>query len=170
MRTRKWKLALLVSGVAGCALLVGCWSSAPSAHTHSRNYSYGEAPVDPPGCSGTQFDDVTGGGKLFKLYCGQCHNARALAERPFANYEVAVAHMRDSAYLTGKEYRQIIHFLRRWHDVGPPTPDVEPSPKKLIFDRPIPELRSDADGKDKAGALPNKDELVTPPLRPVPTP
>ena len=69
-------------------------------------------------------DDCVAGGRLFQLYCGSCHNARPLGERPFSNYQVAVAHMRDQAYLTGKEYRQIIHFLRRWDDVGPPTPAV----------------------------------------------
>ena len=88
-----------------------------------------------------KFDDVARGGDLFKMYCGACHNARALGERPFANYEVAMAHMREQAYLTGKEYRQLIHFLRRWHDVGPPTPDVEPSPRRFIFAQPISELR-----------------------------
>jgi hypothetical protein len=84
------------------------------------------------------------GDRLFKLYCASCHNARPLSERPFSNYEVAVAHMRDQAYLTGKEYRQIIHFLRRWHDVGPATPDIEPSPKRLTFSQPISELRENA--------------------------
>ena len=45
----------------------------------------------------------------------------------------------DQAYLTGKEYRQIIMFLRRWDNVGPPTPPVAPSPKRLIFSQPISE-------------------------------
>ena len=64
---------------------------------------------------------------------GTGHNARPLGERPLSNYHVAVAHMRDQAYLTGKEFRQIIAFLRRWQDVGPPTPDVGPSPKRFVF-------------------------------------
>jgi hypothetical protein len=130
---------LLLALAVVFAAAAGCWQ--PSPHTISRNYAYRPVPVDPPGCGGTQFDDVTHGGQLFKLYCGSCHNARALGERPFANYEVAVAHMREQANLTGKEYRQIIHFLRRWHEVGPPTPDVEPSPKRFFFSQPIPELR-----------------------------
>jgi hypothetical protein len=86
-------------------------------------------------------DECAEGGRLFKYYCGSCHNARPLGERPLSNYHVAVAHMRDQCYLTGKEYRQIIMFLRRWHDVGPPTPPVEPSPKRLVFSQPISELR-----------------------------
>ena len=53
--------------------------------------------------------------------------------------------MRDQAYLTGREYRQIIHYLRRWHDLGPPTPDVGPSPKRLVFPQPVAELREAAE-------------------------
>src|SRR5262245_58245748 len=93
--------------VLGLALtiptLAGCWGP-PSAHTVSRNYSTGEAPVDPPRDGGSGFEDCVSGGRLFQLYCGSCHNARALGERPFANYEVAMSHMREQAYLTGKEY------------------------------------------------------------------
>jgi hypothetical protein len=119
------------------ALAGGC--ETPSPHTISRNYGLRpDVPVDgprpAPSCPAD--DDCTNGGRLFKLYCGSCHNARPLGERPFSNYHVAVAHMRDQAYLTGKEYRQIIHFLRRWDNVGPPTPDVPPSPKRLIFSQP----------------------------------
>jgi hypothetical protein len=119
------------------ALAGGC--DTPSPHTISRNYGLRpDVPVDPPGtppCAPAD-DDCTNGGRLFKLYCGSCHNARPLGERPFSNYQVAIAHMRDQAYLTGKEYRQIIMFLRRWDNVGPPTPAVEPSPKRLIFSQP----------------------------------
>ena len=141
-RPNRWPSMLGVV-LSAAAWVIGCGT--PSAHTVSRNYSLREVPVDPPRPHGRQFDDESlAGGRLFKLYCGSCHNARPLSERPFANYEVATAHMRQQAYLTGKEYRQIIHFLRRWHDVGPPTPDVEPSPKRLIFSQPIGELRKDA--------------------------
>ena len=139
MRKLVLGLGVALAAAAGCGLM-------PSAHVTSRNYNYREFPADPPPDGpGCQFDDCVNGGQLFKMYCGACHNARALGERPFANYEVATAHMREQAYLTGKEYRQIIHFLRRWHDVGPPTPEVGPSPKRLTFGQPIPELRD----KDK---------------------
>jgi hypothetical protein len=129
---------------AAIVLVTGC--ETPSAHTASQNYSLREGvPVDPPGQEPPEhMDDCAAGGRLFKLYCGSCHNARPLSERPFSNYEVAVAHMRDQAYLTGKEYRQIIVFLRRWHDVGPATPPVEPSPKRMTFSQPITELREDS--------------------------
>ena len=81
------------------------------------------------------------GGKVFEMYCGYCHNAPALAERPFASYRNVAAHMRVRANLTGKEYAKLMEFLRRWHDVPPPNPPVEPSPKRFFFAQPIPELR-----------------------------
>jgi hypothetical protein len=129
-------------GVVAAAFFLASGCETPSAHTTSQNYSLREGvPIDPPP---TIQEDCQAGGRLFQLYCGSCHNARPLSERPFSNYNVAVAHMRDQAYLTGKEYRQIILFLRRWHDVGPATPPVEPSPKRMTFSQPIPELRDDA--------------------------
>ncbi len=151
---RTWFLHGLGMVLAWLAGTGGC--EAPSAHTLSRNYSLREdLLVDPPGpaCEGC-YDDYVTGGRLFKMYCGACHNARPLGERPFSNYEVATAHMREQAYLTGKEYRQLIHFLRRWHDVGPPTPEVEPSPKRFFFAQPIAELREQP-------AKPAADEPMT---------
>ena len=82
------------------------------------------------------------------MYCNQCHNARALGERPFSNYQNVAAHMRVRANLTGTEYAKLIEFLRRWHDVPPPTPPVEPSPKRLIFPQPIAELRDEPPRND----------------------
>jgi hypothetical protein len=134
-------LRLGVVGVVA-AFMVGC--ETPSAHTISRNYNLrGDLPVDPPRLRSQNEDDCAMGGHLFKLYCGSCHNARPLGERPFSNYQVAVAHMRDQAYLTGKEYRQIIMFVRRWDNVGPPTPSVEPSAKRFVYSQPISELRGE---------------------------
>jgi hypothetical protein len=131
-----------VALVGAIALVGGCMT--PSPHTISRNYGLRrEVPVDPPRPPGCAEDDCAEGGRLFSYYCGSCHNARPLGERPFSNYHVALTHMRDQAYLTGKEYRQIMYFLRRWHDVGPPTPPVEPSPKRFVFSQPISELRSE---------------------------
>lgn len=131
------------------ALAGGC--ETPSAQTISRNYSRREGvPIDPPRVLSGAADDCAEGGRLFKLYCGSCHNARPLGERPFSNYHVALTHMRDQAYLTGKEYRQIIYFLRRWDDVGPRTPPVEPSPKRFIFSQPIAELRGESKAADSA--------------------
>jgi hypothetical protein len=125
------------------ALAGGC--GAPSAHTTSWNFGLrGDVPVDPPRLhSGAYDDDCVAGGELFKLYCGSCHNARPIGERPFNNYHVAVTHMRDQAYLTGKEYRKIIQFMRRWNDIGPPTPATTPSPKRFEFSQPISELKGE---------------------------
>jgi len=143
MRRRGMDLIGVTAVAAGLVAwaCLGC-GSAPSAHTAGRNYSLGAAPHDPPHDSAHRsYDDYLSGGRIFQMYCGACHNARPLAERPFSNYEVASAHMREQAYLTGKEYRQLIHFLRRWHDVGPPTPEVEPGPKRFFFSQPLNELR-----------------------------
>ncbi len=133
----------MLAAVLGTILVTAGCGLAPSGQTFSRNYSYGDTQVDPPSdcVDGGKFDDHTRGGQLFKYYCGTCHNARALGERPFSNYHVALAHMREQAYLTGKEYRELMHFLRRWQDVGPPTPDMNPSPKRFIYSQPIGELR-----------------------------
>ena len=154
--TKGWRLLL-----AGMVSVVGagCWVT-QSAHTFSRNYGYREGiPVDPPdGCAEDR--DVLEGGRLYKLYCGYCHNARPLSERPFSNNEVTLAHMREQAYLTGREHRQILHFMRRWHDLGPPTPDVEPSPKRFFYAEPINELRQETEA---AGPRPGDGQADAPP-------
>jgi hypothetical protein len=76
------------------------------------------------------------------MYCSYCHNAPALSERPFSNFQNVAAHMRVRANLTGKEYAKLVEFLRRWHDVPPPNPPVAPSPKRFIFSQPMSELRN----------------------------
>jgi hypothetical protein len=124
----------------------------PSAHTISRNYSFGNSPIDPPAVHDGGYEECLTGGRVFNMYCASCHNARPLGERPFANYEVATSHMREQAYLTGAEYRALIHFLRRWHDVGPPTPEIEPGPKRLVFPQPMEELRPDTTGAETSEA------------------
>jgi hypothetical protein len=105
-----------------------------------------------PGPPAESFEDSLTGGEVFAMYCNQCHNARALGERPFANYQNVAAHMRVRANITGEEYAKLIEFLRRWHDVPQPTPPVEPSPKRLIFSQPIAELHEDKPAQPAAGA------------------
>jgi hypothetical protein len=139
--------------VAAVALVGGCMT--PSPHTTSRNYGQrGDVPVDPPRPHPAAEDDRAEGGRLFQYYCGSCHNARPLGERPFSNYHVALTHMRNQAYLTGKEYRQIIYFLRKWDNVGPPTPPVEPSPKRFVYSQPIAALRGESPAAGSAAAAP----------------
>jgi hypothetical protein len=96
-----------------------------------------------PGQGAETFEESLTGGEVFAMYCNQCHNARALGERPFGNYQNVAAHMRVRANITGEEYEKLLEFLRRWHDVPQPTPPVEPSPKRLIFPQPMAELRDE---------------------------
>jgi hypothetical protein len=103
------------------------------------------------------YEDSLTGGQIFKMYCGYCHNAPSLAERPFSNFRNVAAHMRVRANLTGKEYAKLMEFLRRWNDIPPPTPPQEPSPKRLIFSQPIEELRPKQPAAEEAPA-PKKDD------------
>jgi hypothetical protein len=98
-----------------------------------------QSPLEQTDCS---YEQSLTGGKIFSMYCGYCHNARSLAERPFSNYQNATTHMRVYANLTGVEYAKLEAFLRRWQDVPPPTTPVEPSPKRFYFSQPISELQN----------------------------
>ncbi len=132
--------ALVLAGI----LVAGCYNT-------PIDTSQGPAPLRMPspakegeGCD--CYEDSLTGGQVFTMYCAYCHNAPTLAERPFSHYQNVAAHMRVRANLTGKEYAKLMEFLRRWHDVRPPNPAVEPSPKKLIFSQPINELREQKPG------------------------
>jgi len=132
--------AILLCG-AGLLGLSGCHTTPWSDYDPSRGPApLREPPPDEAACNGCYEDSLTGG-KIFSMYCAYCHNARPLAERPFSNYKNVAAHMRVRANLTGKEYAKLVAFLREVQDVPPPTPPVEPSPKRLIFSQPINELR-----------------------------
>jgi hypothetical protein len=118
--------------------------------------------------SGRYEDEVTGG-QLFTMYCGYCHNMRAVGERPFSNYQNVAAHMRVRALMTGEEQAKIEAFFRRWHDVPPASGPVEPSPKREVFSQPIPELREDSQAQDKAAASAKAEaDLMPAPLAPSP--
>jgi hypothetical protein len=131
------RLIPLVAGFIGLGM-IGC-QHAPI------DLSEGPAPLrmPRPGPDAETYEDSLTGGEVFAMYCNQCHNARALGERPFVNYQNVMAHMRVRANLTGEEYEKILAFLRRWHDIPQPTPPVEPSPKRLIPPQPISELRDE---------------------------
>jgi hypothetical protein len=156
-------------GVAGCR------------HT-PIDLSQGPAPLREPRPGGAEtFEDSLTGGELFAMYCNQCHNARALGERPFINYQNAMAHMRVRANLTGEEYEKLMAFLERWHDIPSPTPPVEPSPKRLTFGQPVAELREEiappenpaAGGPPAAAGAPPPAAAIEPlplPLEPLPQP
>jgi hypothetical protein len=141
--------------LAGVLAAAGCYNTP----VDTSDYARGPAPLripspatDGEGCD--CYEDSLTGGQVFAMYCNYCHNAPSLAERPFSNFRNVAAHMRVRANLTGKEYAKLMEFLRRWHDVPPPNPPVEPSPKRLIFSQPISELREQAPAKPAPPALP----------------
>jgi hypothetical protein len=123
-------------------------SGAPDPSGQGQNVLGGPEAIAPPIPGGAvgpvlpvRYEDALTGGRVFQMYCGACHNARALGERPFASYQNAATHMRVRANLTGEEYRKLMVYLRYWHDIPPQSPPVEPSPKRLIFSQPLSELR-----------------------------
>lgn len=138
---KTWTAGLTVVATAALAL-VGCY------HTpvDTSDFIQGPAPLrlPSPGRAGDDcdcYEDSLTGGQVFDMYCNYCHNAPALAERPFSNFKNVAVHMRIRANLTGKEYAKLVEFLRRWNDVPPPTPTPEGSPKRLIFSQPMSELK-----------------------------
>jgi hypothetical protein len=137
------------------ALVAGCSNTVIDLTEYTR----GPAPLRMPSPAADAgacdcYEDSLTGGQIFDMYCGYCHNAPTLAERPFANYRNVAAHMRVRANLTGKEYAKLVAWLRRWHDVPGPHPPVEPSPKRFYFGQPITELHDQGAAKDKAGQAP----------------
>src|SRR6516225_2297562 len=136
--------ARMAHKTTGALLMIGLFVLLGCYHT-PIDTAQGPAPLRMPP-SGLEarscnYEDSLTGGQVFTMYCGYCHFPRSLAERPLANYRTAAAHMRVVADLTGKEHDKLLEFLRRWHDVPPANPPVEPSPKRLIYGQPIPELR-----------------------------
>ncbi len=154
---RWWQVIPLV--VAGF-IVVGCCEITPI------NLDRGPAPLRMPppdqGCENETYEDCLTGGQIFTMYCNYCHNAPALAERPFSNFKNVAAHMRVRANLTGKEYAKLVAWLRRWSDVPPPNSPPEPSPKRLIYSQPIPELRP-KETEGEAAKPPKKEEELPPP-------
>ena len=137
---RKSKTYMLLPFVTFVTCL-GCALSNPSPHTLSRDYNLEQLPVDRPNNAPKSFENDVSGGRLFQLYCASCHEGRPLGERPFRETAVTFSHMRTQAYLTGTEYRKLVHYLRRWHDLGPTFEEVEASPKRFFYSQPITELK-----------------------------
>jgi hypothetical protein len=160
------KLWLAGSGFA----LIGIVAAAGCYHTpvDTSTYAQGPAPLRMPSPAKEAeacacYEDSLTGGQVFTMYCSYCHNAPSLAERPFSNFQNVAAHMRVRANLTGKEYAKLVEFLRRWNDIPPPTPPVEPSPKRLYFSQPIQELREQQPAQEATPQLPQGR-----PIQPVP--
>jgi hypothetical protein len=141
---RSLVLALLLTGLLS---LLGCYNTPIDVSDYRR----GPAPLRMPAIGPDEkccYEDSLRGGHVFEMYCAACHNARSLAERPFSNYQNVAAHMRVRANLTGKEYAELLAFMRRWADIPNPPQSDEPSPKRFIYSQPISELR---DQKTKEG-------------------
>jgi hypothetical protein len=156
-----WLLRRVVV-LAGMILVsTGCYNTA----IDTSDYARGPAPLrvqsparEAQACQ--SYEDSLTGGQIFAMYCSYCHNAPSLAERPYSQFKTIAAHMRVRANLTGKEYAKLMEFLRRWNDVPPPHPPVEPSPKRLTFSQPIAELREEANAPKNAP--PQPPQPVTP--------
>jgi hypothetical protein len=156
---RYWWWGGSLMALAGVSALYGCYNTPVPTSEFDR----GPAPLRMPSPAqeeeGCTYEDRLTGGQVFSMYCASCHNARSLAERPFSNYKNVAMHMRVRANLTGQEYAKLMAWLRRWHDVPPPNPPPEPSPKRLVFPQPMQELRPQQPAAED-GAKPGKpDEL-----------
>ena len=129
------------AALAGLGLLMtsGCYNTPIDMSSSTR----GPAPLQMPAATEEHgsYEASLQGHRIFDMYCGACHNARTLAERPFSSYQNVAQHMRVRANLTGQEYAKLMAWLRRWHDVPAPEQREAPSPKRVIFSQPIPELR-----------------------------
>jgi hypothetical protein len=157
MRNPWWQV-LPILALLATLTAAGCYNTPVATSEHAR----GPAPLrmpapdqDPESCG--RYEDSLTGGQVFTMYCAYCHNAPALAERPFSNFKNVAVHMRIRANLTGKEYAKLVEFLRRWNDIPPPHPDLAPGPKRFFFSQPIPELRPPEPAMQKPA-----DEAVPP--------
>jgi hypothetical protein len=107
--------------------------------------SQGRAPLQDsasgPDCDKHSYEESLQGQHIFEMYCGNCHNARSLAERPLSNYQNVAQHMRVRANLTGEEYAKLMTWLRRWYDVPSPGQKENSSPNRFFHSQPINELR-----------------------------
>jgi hypothetical protein len=139
--TRKPWIAGAILAAAGGLAALGCYHTPLDNSDHAK----GPAPLRMPSpakeADACCYEDSLTGGQIFAMYCNYCHNSPALGERNFANFKNVAAHMRVRANLTGKEYAKLVEFLQRWHDVPPPHPPVEPSPKRFFFSQPVAELQ-----------------------------
>jgi hypothetical protein len=153
--------------VVALVATVGCYNTP----VDTSAYAQGPAPLRVPSpareAEACSYEDSLTGGEVFHMYCSYCHNAPSLAERPFSNFRNVAAHMRVRANLTGKEYAKLMEFLRRWNDIPPPTPPVEPSPKRFFFSQPISELQPKPQAPGGEQPQPRVDTGTGPTIVPV---
>jgi hypothetical protein len=136
------KLASCWAAFFGLMWLIGC--NIPLSD-YTSEHGTGPVPLREPSpakAAPHSYEDSLTGGDVFRMYCQYCHQARAIAERPFSSYKNVAAHMRVRANLTAKEYAALQAWLRRMHDIpAGDAPPIEPSPKRLIYGQAIPELK-----------------------------
>jgi len=150
--------------LVGLLMGLGCYSTP----IDTSEYARGPAPLrmpSPEQQGDCCYEDSLTGGQIFDMYCAACHNARPLSERPFSNYQNAFMHMRVRANLTGEEYAKLMAWMRRWYDLPAPESHETPSPKRMIFGQPIPELRQQKakEGTDlPAGPRPGETNEASP--------
>jgi hypothetical protein len=137
----RWLTGIILAASCGLAAL-GCYHSPVDVSESTQ----GPAPLRVPAAGpeskscGCYKDSLTGG-QIFEMYCGYCHNARSLAERPFSNYKNVAQHMRVRANIPGEDYAKLVAWMRRWSDVPSPEQSETPAPNRFIFSQPINELR-----------------------------
>src|SRR5208282_5476811 len=144
----------LVLVLTGVLATIGCYHTPVDTSEFAKGPVPLRAPSPAKEGEACSYEDSLTGGQIFSMYCSYCHNAPALAERPFANFKNVAAHMRVRANLTGKEYAKLVEFLQRWHDIPRPTPPVEPSPKRFYFSQPIQELHDQSPAMSATPASP----------------
>jgi hypothetical protein len=155
--------AIAILGSVGLTIGFGCELTPKEVSSRAD----GPAPLrmPAPADESCSYEDSLEGHQVFTMYCGSCHNPRALSERPFSNYQNVAVHMRVRANLTGKEYAKLEVWLRRWADVPTPGRGESPAPQRFIYSQPIPELQGDATkpGTDlPAGPRPGATDLPSP--------
>ncbi len=160
-------------GWIGLLAAIGALATPGCHNTPVEKYQYASSPAplqlpSPAAAVGDSYEDCLTGGQIFTMYCDGCHNVRSLAERPFSNYKNVAAHMRSRANMTGKEYAKLVAWMRRWHDVPPPNPEMEPSPKRFVYSQPISELQPRGTVSGNVGQ-PTRQEDV-PPAAPLTAP
>jgi hypothetical protein len=160
---KHWLAGSSLLGLIAALAVAGCYHTPVDTSEFAQGPASGRMPSpaktgEADGCN--CYEDSLTGGQVFAMYCNYCHNAPALGERNFANFRNVASHMRIRANLTGKEYARLMEFLRRWHDVPPPTSPPEPSPKLLIFSQPMNELRDQPPAK--GGAAEPKGDAAEP--------
>jgi len=132
----------LVLVLTGVLATIGCYHTPVDTSEFAKGPVPLRAPSPAKEADACCYEDSLTGGQIFSMYCSYCHNAPALAERPFANFRNVAAHMRVRANLTGKEYAKLMEFLKRWNDIPPSDAPEATSPKRFFFGQPIPELRN----------------------------